>query len=229
MERIVHTADALEWLRKSEIIEGASLVGSLPDISEFPGYSPEEWKSWFTGTAKLILEKTPRNGVTFFFQSDIKLGPHWIDKAYLVQKAAEELGRATLFHKIVCRYPVGTITMGRPSYSHVLAFTQDVIPDFSRWTADVLPDTGEKTWARGMGLDVALMIARFTLDQTTTRTIVNPFCGQGSMLAAANFVGLNAVGIERSPKRAELARLLKVNEAGTAFSEIPGKSPNASS
>jgi hypothetical protein len=104
-----------------------------------------------------------------------------------------------------------------------------VKPDIGKSTADVLPDTGEKTWMRGMGLEVSLMIARFVADHAQTKTIVNPFCGQGSMLAAANFVGLNAVGIERSPKRAEMARLLQVSADGKNFSEIPGKSQNASS
>ncbi len=217
MGRIVHTADAIEWLRSQDELKGCSLVGSLPDISEFPTYSLEEWMNWFTSTARLILEKTPSEGVSFFFQSDIKHEGQWIDKAYLVQKAAEELKRPMLFHKIVCRYPVGTITMGRPSYSHVLAFSQSVKPDFSKWTADVLPDTGEKTWARGMGLDVALMISKFVIDQTQTKTIVNPFCGQGSLLAAANFLGLDAVGIERSTKRADLARILQVGTDGRSF------------
>lgn len=217
MERIVHTADALEWLRSQEELKGSSLVGSLPDISEFPGHSLADWKKWFTDTAKLILSKTPPEGVSFFFQSDIKVENVWVDKAFLVQKAAEELGHDLLFHKIVCRYPVGTITMGRPAYSHVLAFSKTVRPDQGRWSADVMPDTGEKTWERGMGLDVSLMIAKFTATHTTTKTIVNPFCGQGSMLAAANHLGLSAVGIERSPKRAEHARTLKVAEDGKSF------------
>lgn len=220
MERIVHTADAIEWLRSQDVLKGASLVGSLPDISEFQGYSLREWKDWFTETAKLILSKTPTNGVSFFFQSDIKVENTWVDKAYLVQKAAEELGHDMLFHKIVCRFPVGTITFGRPAYSHVLAFSQAVRPDYGKSTADVLPDTGEKTWVRGMGLDVSLMIAKFVKEHTETQTIVNPFCGQGSMLAAANFVGLHAVGIERSTKRAEMARGLAVAEDGRSFQEI---------
>lgn len=217
MDRIVHTADAIEWLNSQTPLVGCSLVGSLPDISEFPGYSLEKWSDWFTSTAKLILTKTHPDGVSFFFQSDIKQDGYWVDKAFLVQKAAQDLGRKMLFHKIVCRYPVGTITMGRPSYSHVLAFTENVRPDFGKWTADVLPDTGEKTWVRGMGLDVSLMIAQFVKDQTQTQTIVNPFCGQGSMLAAANFHGLSAVGIERSPKRAEAARLLEISPDGKSF------------
>ncbi len=217
MDRIVHTADAIEWLNSQTPLEGCSLVGSLPDISEFPGYSLEKWSEWFTATAKLILIKTPPEGVSFFFQSDIKQDGYWVDKSFLVQKAAQDLGRKMLFHKIVCRYPAGTITMGRPSYSHVLAFTEIVKPDFGKWTADVLPDTGEKTWVRGMGLDVSMMIAQFVKDQTQTRTIVNPFCGQGSMLAAANFHGLSAVGIERSSKRAEAARSLKISPDGKSF------------
>ncbi len=217
MDRIVHTADAIEWLNSQPVLEGSSLVGSLPDISEFPTYTLEKWSEWFTTTARLILAKTPTDGVSFFFQSDIKHDGYWVDKSFLVQKAAAEMGHKMLFHKIVCRFPAGTITMGRPSYSHVLAFTQSVIPDFGKWTADVLPDTGEKTWVRGMGLDVSMMIAQFVKDQTTNKTIVNPFCGQGSMLAAANFLGLSAVGIERSTKRAEAARSLEVSPDGKSF------------
>jgi hypothetical protein len=194
-------------------------VGSLPDISEFPGYSLTGWKEWFTSTAGLILSKTPENGVTFFFQSDIKVENTWVDKSFLVQKAALDHGHELLFHKIVCRFPVGTITFGRPAYSHVLAFSKSVRPDLGKSTADVLPDTGEKTWVRGMGLEVALMIARFVKEQTQTKTIVNPFCGQGSMLAAANFLGLGAVGIERSTKRAEMARTLAVADDGKSFKD----------
>ncbi|MFL5783883.1 MAG: SAM-dependent methyltransferase [Bacteriovoracaceae bacterium] len=217
MERTVHTADAIEWLRSQNTLTDCSLVGSLPDISEFPGVSLDDWKKWFMDTARLILSKTPDEGVSFFFQSDIKVEGHWVDKAFLVQKAAEELGHPMLFHKIVCRYPVGTITMGRPAYSHVVAFSKSVVPNLNKWSADVLPDTGEKTWERGMGLDVSLMIAKFVKDQTKNTTIVNPFCGQGSMLAAANHLGLNAIGIERSPKRAEAARLLQVSTDGRHF------------
>ncbi len=217
MERIVHTADAIEWLRSQDVLEGCSLVGSLPDISEFPTYTLEEWKTWFIDTAKLILAKTPPDGIAFFFQSDIKVEGVWIDKAYLIQKAAEEMKSDLLFHKIVCRYKIGTITMGRPGYSHVLAFSKNVRPDYNKSAPDVLPDTGEKTWMRGMGLEISLMISKFVVDQAQTKTIVNPFCGQGSMLAAANFRGLNAIGIERSVKRAEAARSLKVSADGKSF------------
>ena len=218
VSREVICQDALLWLKEFDKISGHSFLGSLPDISEFPGHSLEEWKAWFQTTAELILSKTSPEGVTIFFQSDIKYQNVWIDKAFLIQKAAEKLGHHLLWHKIFCRFPAGTITFGRPAYSHMLCFSKTVIPDLSKATADVVPDLGDKTWVRGMGLEASLVASQFILKQTSTRTLVNPFCGEGSVLAAANHVGLNAVGIERSPKRAEKARALRVQPDGKSWS-----------
>lgn len=209
--RTVHCTDAIEWLRSQAILEGCSTLGSLPDISEFPGYSLDKWKEWFISTAELILSKTDPDGVTIFFQSDIKVDGKWVDKGYLVQKAAENLGHDLLWHKVICRFPVGTITFGRPAFSHMLCFSKNLTSDVSKSTADVVPDTGEKTWTRGIGLEAALVAANYVRTQTKTNTLVNIFCGEGAILAAANHVGLNAVGVERSPKRAEKARLLSIN------------------
>ena len=217
MTREVICADAIDWLNEYQDQGGVSFLGSLPDISEFPGYTLDEWKKWFESTAELILNKTSPDGVTIFFQSDIKYEGQWVDKAFLIQKAAERFGHKLLWHKILCRAPVGTIMFGRPSYSHMLCFSKDVVPDISKSTADVIPDLGEKTWVRGMGLEASLIAARFIDKQTTSRTLINPFCGEGSVLAAANFVGLKAIGIEKSPKRAEKARQLTVHPDGKKF------------
>ncbi|MEI8255492.1 MAG: SAM-dependent methyltransferase, partial [Deltaproteobacteria bacterium] len=40
------------------------------------------------------------------------------------------------------------------------------------------------------------------------RTVLDPFCGIGSMLAVANAHGMDAVGVELSAKRAARARTL---------------------
>lgn len=215
--REVFCTDAIEWLINFNEKQGFSFLGSLPDYSEFPTLTLEEWKNWFQETAELILSKTSPDGVTIFFQSDIKHESLWVDKSFIVQKAAEKLGHNLLWHKILCRMSPGTITFGRPSYSHMLCFSKTVRPDLGKSTADVVADIGEKTWVRGMGLEASLIASEFVLKQTQTKTLVNPFCGEGSALAAANFVGLNAIGIERSPKRAEKARVLKVSSDGKGF------------
>lgn len=208
--REVHSVDAIEWLQSSPILEGCSFVASLPDVSEFPNYSLEEWKKWFTDTATLILSRCPDDGVVVFYQTDIKVDGVWIDKAYLVQKAAEATGHAQLWHKIMCRVQPGIITFGRPAYSHMLCFSKGVRPNAGHSTADVVPDLGEKTWVRGMGLEACLIIGKFISQETTSKTLIHPFCGEGSMLAAANALGLNAVGLEKSRKRAQKARELQV-------------------
>ena len=210
--REVFTDDAIDWLTKATVQPGTSFVASMPDISEFPGYSLTKWKEWFVQTATLILSRCPDEGVTIFYQSDIKHEGTWVDKGYLCQKAAESLAQELLWHKIICRSPAGIATFGRPAYSHMLCFSKSTRAEVSKSTPDVLPDLGEKTWTRGMGLEACLLAAKFIKEQTPTSTVINPFCGEGSMLAAANALDLNAIGIERSPKRAEKARALTLEK-----------------
>lgn len=212
-ERIVECGDAIEWLKAHDKFEGASVVASMPDISEFTNYTLAQWKEWFTTTAALIMSRCPDDGVAVFYQSDIKYEGIWVDKAYLVQKAAESVRMEQLWHKVVCRVPAGIATFGKPSYSHILCFSKGVrLHDMSRSTPDVIGDLGDKTWVRGMGLENCLMITKFIATSTTSTKVVHPFCGEGSILAAANKNGLDAWGIERSPKRAEKARTLQISD-----------------
>jgi len=219
MNRVVHCEDALAWLESREPLLGHSFVSSLPDFSEFPNLTLIQWQEWFTNAAKLIMSKCDPDGVTIFYQSDIKVDCTWIDKGYLCQKAAVELDQKLLWHKIICRAPAGMTTFGRPSYSHMLAFSKNVRPPIDMSTADVIPDLGERVWQRGMGLNACLVAAKFISDCTATKTIVNPFCGHGSMLAAANFYNLSAVGIERSTKRASKAMELQIAKDGKSWEE----------
>jgi hypothetical protein len=211
--RTVICSDAIQWLKDNPVNEG-SLVASLPDISEFPKFTLEQWKEWFVSTAKLILHSTPADGFTFFYQTDIKSEGVWVDKAFLCQKAAEQVGHELLWHKIICRAPAGATTFGRPAYSHILCFSKNLRADAAKSTADVIPNMGEKTWERGMGYEACQMIARFTKNNAPSPLLIHPFCGEGGMLAVANQEGLSAIGIERSPKRAERAQLMQVSSEG---------------
>jgi hypothetical protein len=207
--RTIHCEDALAWLeRQPAPLSGASMITSLPDYSEFPGSSLDEWKAWFTRAAALVMSRCPDDGVSIFYQTDIKKDGTWVDKGYLVQKAAEQVGHAQIFHKLVCRGPAGNISFGRPGYSHLLGFSKAVRPDLAASTTDVLPEAGETTWTRGMGLKACLAACKFVLKHTPSRVIVDPFCGHGTVLAVANDLGLEAVGVELSAKRAKIARSL---------------------
>jgi tRNA G10 N-methylase Trm11 len=75
-----------------------------------------------------------------------------------------------------------------------------------------LPSAGEVTGTRGMGVEACRVACRFVAEQTSTRTVVDPFCGHGTVLAVANELGLDAVGVELGRKRAKVARGMRIVE-----------------
>lgn len=204
----LYHSDALKWLSEKTTLVGCSIVTSLPDISEFSTKTLDEWKQWFCNAAALVMSKCPDDGVTIFYQTDIKHKGAWVDKAYLCQKAAEGVNHELIAHKIICRAPPGQVTFGRPAYSHLLCFSKSIRPDLKISIADVLPSTGVTTWTRGMGAEACRLACKFILNHTSSHTIVDPFCGHGSVLAIANQLGLNAVGVDHSLKRIKKAQAL---------------------
>jgi SAM-dependent methyltransferase len=128
----------------------------------------------------------------------------------MVARAAERAGAGLLFHKIVCRKPAGTVTFGRASYSHLLGFARTLRPPVARATADLLPDAGFMPGNKSMGVNACADACRFILRETTTRTVVDPFCGFGTVLAVANAMGLHAVGVDLSARMCRRARSLTV-------------------
>jgi hypothetical protein len=206
--REVHHGDAVAYLREHVAREGVSVVTSMPDVSE-TSFDMAAWRVFFEDAARACLRATAPDGVTVFFQTDLKVGGHWVSKSHLVMRAAEAEGVPMLWHKIVCRREVGRIVHGRPGFSHLLAFSREVRDDASRATPDVLPDLGDMPWSHSMGTRAADLAMRFIRTHApSTHTVLVPFCGIGTALAIANGHGYTAIGIERNKKRATLARSL---------------------
>jgi hypothetical protein len=84
----------------------------------------------------------------------------------------------------------------------------DVLP-----IPDVIADAGRAPWVRAMGVRAAAHAVRFARDHVKARTVFDPFCGVGTVLAVANALGLDALGVEKSRKRCEQARALTVGPA----------------
>ena len=190
-------------------IDGACAVTSLPDVSEV-GMDLPVWRAWFLDAVRLVVDAVPDESAALFFQSDIKRDGVWVDKGAMVIRAAEDAGAHVLFHKIVCRRPPGMLTYGRPGYTHLIAVSRamkcpDVLP-----IPDVIVDAGRQLWVRAMGVRAAAHAVRFARDQVRATTILDPFCGVGTVLAVANGLGLAAIGVEKAKKRCEIARTMTV-------------------
>ena len=207
--RTVHCADAIPWMQARGRITGACAVTSLPDISEV-GLTLPVWREWFLAAVQLVVAAVPDDSAAIFFQSDIKRDGCWIDKGALVMSAAEAAGARVLFHKLICRRPPGTLTLGRPGYTHLIAVSRtlrcpDVLP-----IPDIITDAGRQPWVRAMGVRAAAHAVRFARDQAGAKVIFDPFCGVGTVLAVANRLGLDALGVEKAKKRCEQSRQLIV-------------------
>lgn len=208
--REVHLADALAWLADHALPEHAAIVTSLPNVDEFAHRDLQLWRTWFVDAAELVLRSLPAESAAIFFQTDIRHDGIWIDKSFLVQQAAERASVPLLWHKLALRAPLGVTTNDRPGYAHLLCFARTLRHDPSHAVPDVLERLGAMTWPRAMGIDVARFAVAWLRDHIGARTIVDPFCGVGTVLAVANGLGLDALGVERNPGRAAKARVLTI-------------------
>jgi len=207
-KRQVHHGDGVAWLRENRLSEEHAVVTSLPDLSELPALGFDGWRRWFIDVAALICERSANGGVCVFYQTDIKLDGRLIDKGHLIHCGADAVGAHCLWHKVVCRAKPGNVTFGRPAYGHWLAFSKSLRVAPGKSTADVLPKLGVMTWSRAIPETAAAATCVFLRDHTHCRTVVDPFCGRGTILAHANQHGLDAIGVEISKKRVRRARKL---------------------
>ncbi len=110
----------------------------------------------------------------------------------------------------MCRRPPGTLSFGRATYAHLLGFSRALVVEPAVARIDVLPDGGEVTWTKGMGKDTCLDVCRWVRDAAGAKIVIDPFCGHGTVLAAANALGLDAIGVELSVRRVKKARALSI-------------------
>lgn len=224
--------DAVAWMEAMSergLPEGSCVVTGVPDIHEVDPEGKmgiDGYQKWFQRIVELVLTRIPEGSLAIFMQTDVKLQNEnsavarlgngggyywrWVDKAYLAIAAAERVpGARLLWHKIIFSGIVGG-GGGRNSavagYTHFLCFTTGAEPEplASFPFPDVLRK-GLSTWVSGSGAQ-ALEEVCTCLHARGCKLVVDPFCGEGAVLAVANALGMEALGVEISKKRAKLAR-----------------------
>jgi hypothetical protein len=114
---------------------------------------------------------------------------------------------------------------GRPGYSHLVCYVKNSMESLvgvtpsdgisHRTSKFAIPDVfyrGEMMWARGIGIDCCYAGVIFLRDIARAKTIIDPFCGQGTVLAMANALGVGAKGVEISNKRCRKAMRLLITD-----------------
>lgn len=210
--RTVICGDALPWMRDpaNQRLPGAVVVTSLPDLSELR-LTVDSYERWLAEVVPVVLSVTPDDSGSLFFQSDVRVANLQVDKGALVVSAARAAGARVLFHKIVCRVPAGTLTMGRPGYTHLICLSRVAVAPDNTGIPDVIINPGRQPWVRAMGVRACAHAVRFARDYLAAKMIIDPFCGVGTVLAVANALGISALGIERSTTRSRQAQALTVH------------------
>jgi hypothetical protein len=168
-----------------------------------------DYEAWFIGTVTALALRLQNSSVLILYQTDTRFEGRFVDKSAFCTAGAAAAGLQLLWRKVVLRAPVGFVRRGNTSaFSHLLCYARQPPPP----GAHVLPDVferGHMAWPRAMGAEAALAAARFVASLGETR-IVDPFCGSGTVLAAANHVGLAALGVDLSPKRCRHAEVMQI-------------------
>lgn len=227
-QRTVTVSDALVWMEAQPSFPTDScVITGIPDLVEA---APEtgagthimnvaEYDIWVQRTATMIFEKIRLGSFAIFVVTDVKIkGPDtgtyckWMDKSFLLQSAAHCMKDVhLLWHKIAAFDDIGVLgPLGRARYSHILCFGKGPTSERHDGPVASIPDVSRRgyvTWARGMGVRCGLALCKYA-KKRGVKVIVDPFCGEGSVLALAGYCGLDSIGVELSRKRANVARNL---------------------
>jgi DNA modification methylase len=69
---------------------------------------------------------------------------------------------------------------------------------------------GDVTYANGFGIDAVKLVIQF-LKKHKIKSVVDPFVGSGTVVAVANAMGLNAVGVDIDKKQCAKAKVLQID------------------
>jgi len=202
-KRTIYCQDAIPWLEKQTSLD--SIVTSIPEMDEvkmtFKDYVP-----FFRNAARLCLEAVKDKGYCIFLQTDRKY-KGWVDKSYLISDEAQKLGIRMIWHKIALRTEVGKADIFRPTYSHMLCYSKKGAIGIP--VTDVV-QRGEVTYANGFGIDAVKLVIQF-LKKHKIKTVTDPFVGSGTVVAVANALGLNGIGVDIDKKQCAKAKALQVS------------------
>lgn len=194
--------DAHNWLKNNK--NNLAIITSLPDMEEVR-LDKNNWISWIKDTCLLLSESLNENGIIFFYQTDRKYKGEVIDKKSIISNVFFRLGYKNIFSKIVLKQEPNTINLFRPTYTNLFAFSKNV--KSGKTTADVI-HAGKMIYKNAMGLNACRVSIDFIKTKIDTDTIIDPFCGQGSVLKISNDMGFNSIGVEILKEQCDKAKKL---------------------
>jgi len=200
MTKEIITADANIWLQSQKNIK--VIITSIPDMDEI-NLSLSEYKQWVKTTAYNLMGSLDDDGIIFFYQTNRIYNGTIIDKKCMLTGIFMENGFNLILSKIVLRQKPETTNIFRPTYTNLFAFSKR--GKLTKRTPDVFP-IGQMLYKNAMGMNACQLCIDYVKD--ITDMIIDPFCGQGSVLKVAWDNGFNVIGVDIDPKQTKLTKEL---------------------
>lgn len=165
---------------------------------------------FFRRAATLCLRAVKPTGYVIFLQTDRKY-KGWIDKSAVLSEEAAKQEMRMIWHKIALRTEVGKADLYRPTYSHMVCYS--TAGKIGVPTANVV-HRGPVTYPNAFGVDAVRHVLTFVQRTWSSRrgpVIVDPFVGSGTVVAVANALGMNAIGIDLDANQCKLARTSSIS------------------
>jgi hypothetical protein len=206
MNRKILCENSLVWLKNQQDYSLPNVITGIPDIDEL-NVSIDKYFEFFDDITQLLMNKVKPDCYIIFIQTDRKYNKQWIDKSTLLNNIAKKNNIPLLWHKIVLNRPVNSTHIQRPTYSHFMCYSKTKGPGLA--TPDII-DGGKKLYKNATSLNAAVNAVKFILGNSNNDTILDPFVGQGTIVAVANEYNLNAIGIDINPEQCEKSKLLVI-------------------
>ena len=198
--RQIIVADSLIWLKKQKNIP--NVITGICDLDE-TNMNMKDYLIFFKQVATLIFKNLSKNGYAIFMQTDRKYNKEWIDKSSILTNIALENGLKLVWHKIILNRDVGKIDLFRPTYSHMLCYTYEGTSGAA--TTDVI-NVSKRLYKNATPINAAKIALEFVKKYNTISSdIIDPFVGQGTIVALANKMNMNAIGIDIDSEQAKKA------------------------
>lgn len=203
MPKRIICADSLRWL--PDECPPCSIITSLP-LEKETGIAQPVFDEWYRHALTLCMRACAPGCPCIIYQTDTRSDGQLFSKAGVILTAARSLGLRVLWHKIVLRRDVGKIDIRRPGFSHLIVVGDRRTPPGAA-SPDVM-QRGQILYPNAMGLTPALFAVKFAA--AYGRTIVDPFCGRGTVPAIADALGHDAIGVDIDPEQCRHAEALSL-------------------
>ena len=192
-------------------------IAGIPDSAEIvPRPTLIEYIKLLKDFSNTIFECANKNSIFFFLQTDKynKDPPMWIDKMFYISQIAIEHGFLPFCKKIIIN-DFKPNDSSRSVYTNLYGFMKvdkniyKRNPEFMR---DEIIYNGNKTWINGFAVNAVDLCVRFIKKNSRVKDyyIIDPFIGEGSLLAVSDLYGVRSIGIDIEKEKVESSRKMKI-------------------